>query len=132
MHDSSLQICIMEESIGRYIQRTLRFKGISNEAAGQAIGISESAFEKILTKDDILLSRILKLSKCAGVNFLDYLNDKDPIAAFKKEEQKKSLEEIKILNEKLALKDQIIQEKERTILLQQQLIEELKNQISSK
>lgn len=132
MTDSSVQFCIMEESIGRYIQRTLRYKGISNEVAGQAIGISESAFEKILTKDDILLSRLLKLSKCAGVNFLDYLNDKDPIAAFKKEEQQRSLEEIEMLNEKLKLKDEIIQEKERTIFLQQQLIDELRKQIGIK
>jgi len=113
------------EEIGRHIQRTLRFKGISNATAAGFIGLSESAFEKLLTKEDILVSRLLKLSQCAQENFLEYFYDKEPIQKFRLEEQRIIQEKFEILQEKLKLKDQIIEEKERTIILQQKLIEEL-------
>lgn len=122
----------MEESIGRYIQRTLRSKGILNKDAGESIGISESAFEKLLTKDDILLSRLLKLSKFADINFFEYLDDVEPISTFKKQIQDQLLNEIRILNEKLDLKEQPLNERERTIDLQQQLIEQLRKELNRK
>lgn len=93
----------MGENIGKYIQRFLRFKGISNVDAGESIGLSESAFEKVLTKDDILISRLLKLSKLADNNFLQYYYDKEPLATFRKKEfleLNNKLEHAKILIEK--------------------------------
>lgn len=46
--------------------------------------------------------------------------------------QDQLLNEIRILTEKLDLKEQLLVEKERTIDLQQQLIEQLRNELNRK
>ncbi|WP_312364903.1 hypothetical protein [Sphingobacterium sp.] len=93
----------MEESIGKYIQKFLRAKGISNKDAGESIGLSESAFEKFLTKDDILISRLFKLSQFTEMNLLKYYYEKEPLASFRDEEFRElqqKLEHAKLLIEK--------------------------------
>ncbi|WP_286862272.1 MULTISPECIES: hypothetical protein [Sphingobacterium] len=76
----------MEETIGKCIQKVLRFKGISNKNAGESIGLSESAFEKFLIKDDILINKLFKLSEFTDNNLMQYYYDKEPLASYRKEE----------------------------------------------
>lgn len=86
-------------------------------------GLSESAFERLLIKEDILVNRLLNypnvLKKTVWSTF------KEHIQKFRLEEKRIIQEKLEILRKKIKLKDQIIDGKERTIILQQKLIEEL-------
>jgi len=62
----------MGDSIGSFLRLKLRSKNISNKDAGAAIGLSESAFGKILRQDDIYASRLVKLSELLQENLLEH------------------------------------------------------------
>ncbi len=121
----------MDETIGKYIQKHLRFNSISNKKAGEAIGLSESAFEKILMKDDILLSRLLKLSEYTGINFFEYFFEKDPLLAFRKNENEKFTEQINNLNQSIKILKEQINDKCQIIELQNRLIENLQEKLNN-
>jgi len=112
----------MEDSLGKHIQKFLRYKGISNKDAGESIGLSESAFEKSLTKDDILISRLFKLSQFAGKNFLQYYYDKEPLASFRKEE-------LRELEQKLECAEKLISKNDLIIENQAKYIKELEEKL---
>lgn len=99
----------MEDTIGKYIQKFLRFNGISNKDAGESIGLSESAFEKFLTKDDILISRLLKLSQFIDKNLIDYYYEKEPLATFRKEEVRELMQRLEHADELIKKNDLIIE-----------------------
>lgn len=125
-------LCSMEESIGKHIQKYLRYKGISNKSAGDSIGLSESAFEKNLMKNDILISRLFKLSCHAGKNFLEFYYDKEPLATFREEELLKWTEKMENLEKTVQLKEELIKEKDQVIVLQNKLIAELEEKLGKK
>lgn len=114
----------MEETIGKYIQKILRFKGISNKTAGESIGLSESAFEKFLTKDDILISRLFKLSQFSGINLLKYYYEKEPLESFRKDE-------IYDLRQKLEYSEIIIEKNDLIIETQKKYIKELEDKLKT-
>lgn len=112
----------MEETIGKYIQKFLRYKGISNKDAGESIGLSESAFEKFLTKDDILISRLFKLSQFSERNLLQYYYEKEPLLSFRKEENLELLQ-------KLDYAETLIEKNDLIIETQTKYIKELENKL---
>ncbi|WP_104382179.1 hypothetical protein [Sphingobacterium sp. HMA12] len=115
----------MEETIGKYIQKNLRFKGISNKDAGESIGLSESAFEKFLTKDDILVSRLFKLSQFAEINFIKYYQDKEPLKAFIQGE-------INDISQKLDFAEILLKKNDLIIENQVKYIKELEEKLKNK
>ncbi|MGN5955572.1 hypothetical protein ACP6L2_13250 [Sphingobacterium lactis] len=115
----------MEETIGKHIQKFLRYKGISNKDAGESIGLSESAFEKLLTKDDILISRLFKLSQFSEKNFLQYYYEKEPLESFRKEEFRE-------LQQKLEHAEIVIAKNDLIIETQSKYIKELEAKLKGK
>jgi predicted DNA binding protein len=109
----------MAISIGDYIRQKLRSKNISNREAGETIGISESAFEKILRQQEIYASRLVKLSTLLEENLFDYYYDIEPIKAFRQKEVEGWQLKVDLLSEKLT-------EKERRLLDQEDVIRLLK------
>jgi len=105
----------MEETIGKHIQKFLRYKGISNKDAGESIGLSESAFEKLLTKDDILISRLFKLSQFAEKNFLQYYYEKEPLVSFRVEEFRDLYQKLEHAETVMAKNDLIIENQTKYI-----------------
>ena len=110
-------------TIGKYIQKSLRAKGISNKSAADSIGLSESAFEKFLTKDDILISRLLKLSQFTEKNLLRYYYEKEPLVSFRKDE-------IRELQQKLEYAEILIEKNDLIIETQVKYIAELEEKIN--
>lgn len=121
----------MEDSIGNYIRRYLRNNGISNTEAGDAIGLSESAFEKVLMKDDIHINRLLKLSSYLDKNLLEYYYEKEPLVRFKKNEVADLLQKIEFLENSLQQQAKAIIDKDKIIEFQDKLISELEGKLNS-
>ena len=118
-------------NIGEYLRLKLRSKNISNHAAGSCIGLSESAFEKILTQDDIYASRLIKLSELVGENLFEFYNSIAPIKSY----YLKSIEEhssiVDSLKQKIDLQNEIIQSKIDIIDLQKKYVLELEGKLKS-
>ncbi|MEI2294661.1 hypothetical protein [Sphingobacterium sp. ML3W] len=112
----------MKETIGKYIQKFLRFKGISNKDAAESIGLSESAFEKFLTKEDILISRLFKLSQFSAENLMQFYYEKEPLASFRKKE-------ILEFQQKLEFANVLIEKNNLIIENQTKYIKELENRL---
>lgn len=121
----------MEDSIGSYLRLKLRSKNISNKDAGASIGLSESAFEKILMQDDIYASRLVKLSELSKENLLEFYNQIEPIKSFIQVEKDKQEAALQILIDKIDLQKQIIDGKEELLETQRKYILELESQYKS-
>lgn len=119
----------MSESIGQHIRKWLRFKDISNKQAGNVIGLSESAFEKLLTKDDILIGRILLLSTKANQNFLEYYYDKQPLNSFRQKEVDEWNAKIEQLQNQLKEKEELLATRIELMETQRKLINELEEKV---
>ncbi len=119
----------MDDSIGKYIQKWLRFKNISNQQGGDAVGLSKSAFEKVLTKDDILVSRLLKLTSLANENLLEYYYDKEPLKSFREKEISAWTDKIDTLNRELASEGKLLEKNDEIISLQRKYIAELEDKL---
>lgn len=98
----------MSISIGKYITQKLRSKGIYNKIAAKHIGLSESAFEKVLTQDDIYTSRLLKLSQLLQENLFAFYNDQEPLKTLINEKEQERNAQIDSLKEKIADQNLII------------------------
>lgn len=109
----------MSSSIGDYVREKLRSKKISNKIAGESIGISESAFEKVLRQDDIYPSRLMKLSTLCDANLLEYYNDQEPIKSFVQKDKEAWQSKVDQLTF-------IVAEKNKRILDQEDIIRLLK------
>ncbi|MES2457892.1 MAG: hypothetical protein V4594_20200 [Bacteroidota bacterium] len=109
----------MTVSLGKYISQKLRSKGILNKEAAKYIGLSKSAFEKILGQSDIYPSRLVKLSTLLEENLFEYYNDIEPIKAFRQKEVEGWQLQVNSLSEKLT-------EKEKRLLDQEDIIRLLK------
>lgn len=115
----------MSDTIGNYIRQYLRSNSISNLTAGEFIDISESAFEKVLMKDDISVNRLLKLSLHLNKNLFEYYYDKEPFNSFRQEEYNELNQKIIQLETFLEQKTQSIIDKDKIIAFQEKLIAEL-------
>jgi len=107
----------MAISIGDYIRQKLRSKNISNKDAGEAIGVSESAFEKVLRQDEIYASRLIKLSALLNDNLFDYYYNIEPIKTFRQKEIELWQSNVGMLSEKLSEKDKRLRDQEDVIRL---------------
>ena len=107
-------------NIGEYLRSKLRGKNISNEAGGNSIGLSESAFEKILTQDDIYSSRLVKLSELVDENLFEFYNEIEPIKSYNLKSIREKDAKIDSLNKQVELQNEIID-------LQRKYIMELEN-----
>ncbi len=113
------ELLYMTVSLGKYISQKLRSKGILNKEAAKYIGLSKSAFEKILGQSDIYPSRLVKLSTLLEENLFEYYNDIEPIKAFRQKEVEGWQLQVNSLSEKLT-------EKEKRLLDQEDIIRLLK------
>lgn len=107
----------MSISIGKYIAQKLRSKGILNKDAAVHVGLSKSAFEKILVQDDIYPSRLVKLSTLLEENLLEYYNHVDPIKTFHQKEIEQWQLQIDKLQEKVDERNKRILDQENIIRL---------------
>lgn len=115
----------MSNSIGEYLRSKLRSKNISNKVAGASIGLSESAFEKILTQDDIYASRLVKLSELVQENLLEYYNKVEPIRSLILQGKNEQKVVLRNLTDKIELQKQVIDNKEELLITQRKYISEL-------
>lgn len=115
----------MNNSIGEYLRLKLRNKNISNKEAGASIGLSESAFEKILTQDDIYTSRLVKLSELINENLLEYYHKIEPIKSLIALERNEHKAALKGLNDKIELLKQAVDNKEELLVTQRKYILQL-------
>jgi len=112
----------MGDSIGSFLRLKLRSKNISNKDAGAPIGLSESAFEKILTQNDIYASRPVKLSELLQENLLEHYHHFEPIKSLILIEKNEQKEALSIVTEKMELLRQIIDSKEELLDTQRKYI----------
>lgn len=115
----------MAEFIGEYIRQKLRDQRISNKRAGEEIGLSESAVEKILVKNDINVDRFLKLSALLQENLLEFYYDKEPLRTFRQQELDVWHEKISAINYIITIQEEKIKLQEELLETQRKLIEEL-------
>lgn len=107
----------MSISIGKYVSQKLKDKGISHKDAAIFVGLSKSAFEKILTQDDMYGSRLIKLSVLLNENLLDYYSDQEPIKTIQAKEKQVWQSQIDTLTAKVADQAYIILKQEEVIRL---------------
>lgn len=121
----------MKDSIGSYLRSKLRSKNISNRRAGLAIGLSESAFEKILVQNDIYASRLVKLSELLNENLFQYYYNTEPFRTFLEAEKYAQVEDLKSLADKSKLQQQVIDSNAELIETQRKYIKELESKKES-
>ncbi len=117
-------------NIGEYLRLKLRSKNISNQAAGSCIGLSESAFEKILTQDDIYSSRLVKLSELVEENLFEFYNSIEPIKSYYLKSRNEQDAKIESLNQQIELQKELVQSKNDIIELQKKYISELESKLN--
>jgi len=122
----------MNDSIGSYLRLKLRSKNISNKDAGISIGLSESAFEKILTQDDIYASRLVKLSELLNENLFEFYYSNGTLKMLLETEQNIQKESILMLTDKINLQEQLINSKEELLETQRKYIIELELRLCNK
>lgn len=115
----------MSISIGKFIAQKLRSKGIFNKDAAKFIGLSESAFEKVLTQNDIHGSRLIKLSQLLNINLFEYYNDQEPLKTILANNLQELQSKIDILNAKIADQAEIISNQNDVIRLLKEKVEYL-------
>lgn len=103
--------------IGKYISQKLKAKGISHNDAAKHIGLSKSAFEKVLTQNDIYTTRLLKLSQLLQENLFAFYNDQEPLKTFINEEEQERKEQIDCFRDKIADQNLIISNQAEVIRL---------------
>lgn len=111
------ELCFMNIPIGKYISQKLRSKGILNKDAATFIGLSKSAFEKILAQNDIYGSRLLKLSALLDENLFEYYESEEPIASYRKKELKEHEAKLSSLSEKVEQLTKRVLDQEEVIRL---------------
>ena len=121
----------MNDSIGEYLRLKLRSKNILNREAAAFIGLSESAFDKVLKLDDIYPSRLVKLSGLLQENLLNYYNSIEPIKTLLDAEKSLHEEALVRLNDTVELQKQIIEVKEELLENQRKYILELEWKLKS-
>ncbi|WP_222539508.1 hypothetical protein [Pedobacter polysacchareus] len=119
----------MNNSIGEYLRLKLRSKNISNKEAGASIGLSESAFEKVLTQEDIYASRLVKLSELLKENLLEYYYKIEPIKSLILAEKNEYKTALRTLSDKIELQKQVIDNKEELLVIQRKYIQELEGRL---
>ncbi len=122
----------MKDSIGSYLRLKLRSKNISNKDAGISIGLSESAFEKILTQDDIYASRLVKLSELLQENLFEYYYSNGALKNLVETEQNIQKKSALVLTDKINLQEQLITSKEELLENQRKYILELESRLNDK
>ena len=115
----------MSDSIGEYLRLRLRSKNILNKDAAAYIGLSESAFDKVLKLDDIYPSRLIKLSGLLQENLLEYYHTLEPLKALLEAEKKVQEDSLRLLTDKIELQKQLIDSKEELLIIQRKYISEL-------
>ncbi|ALL05477.1 hypothetical protein AQ505_08215 [Pedobacter sp. PACM 27299] len=119
----------MNNSIGEYLRLKLRSRNISNKEAGASIGLSESAFEKVLMQDDIYASRLVKLSELLKENLLEYYYKIEPIKSLILVEKNEHKSALRNLSDKIELQKQVIDSKEELLMTQRKYILELETRL---
>ncbi|WEK20021.1 MAG: hypothetical protein P0Y49_02495 [Candidatus Pedobacter colombiensis] len=122
----------MSDSIGEYLRLRLRSKNILNKDAAAYIGLSESAFDKVLKLDDIYPSRLIKLSGLLQENLLEYYHTLEPLKALLEAEKKVQEDSLRLLTDKIELQKQVIDNKEELLMTQRKYIEELETRLKNK
>ncbi|MEJ2881491.1 hypothetical protein [Pedobacter sp. GR22-6] len=107
----------MNIPIGKYISQKLRSKGILNKDAATFIGLSKSAFEKILAQNDIYGSRLLKLSALLDENLFEYYESEEPIASYRKKELEEYEAKLTSLSERVEQLTKRVLDQEEVIRL---------------
>jgi len=121
----------MNDSIGEYLRLKLRSKNILNREAAAYIGLSESAFDKVLKLDDIYPSRLIKLSGLLQENLLEYYHSIEPLKTILDIQRNEQNEVLKTLSDKIDLQKQIINGKEELLETQRKYILELEARINN-
>jgi len=122
----------MNDSIGEYLRLKLRSKNILNKDAAAYIGLSESAFDKVLKLDDIYPSRLIKLSGLLEENLLEYYHSIEPLKTLLEAEKKAQEESLNLLTDKTNLQEQLINSKEELLETQRKYILELESRLRDK
>jgi|GEM_PF-1330642 len=120
----------MNDSIGEYLRLKLRSKNIFNKDAAAYIGLSESAFDKVLKLDDIYPSRLIKLSGLLQENLLEFYYTVEPLKSILEVEQNLKDEVFCTLKDKIELQKQIIYGKEELLENQRKYILELESRLT--
>ena len=122
----------MNDSIGEYLRLKLRSKNILNKDAAAYIGLSESAFDKVLKLDDIYPSRLIKLSGLLEENLLEYYHSIEPLKTLLEAEKKEQEKSLNLLTDKINLQEQLINSKEELLEIQRKYILELESRLNDK
>jgi len=121
----------MKDSIGEYLRLKLRNKNIFNKDAAAYIGLSESAFDKVLKLDDIYPSRLIKLSGLLQENLLEYYHTLEPLKTLLEVEKGIQEEALRTVTDKVKLQQQIIDSKEELLEVQRKYILELESRLKN-
>jgi hypothetical protein len=120
----------MNDSIGEYLRLKLRSKNIFNKDAAAYIGLSESAFDKVLKLDDIYPSRLIKLSGLLQENLLEFYHTVEPLKSILEIEKIIQNDALRGLIDKIELQKQIIDSKEELLENQRKYILELESRLT--
>ena len=114
-----------EKKHTEYIREKVSWQGFTARQMAKYLNITKSAVEKIYTRDDINVSRIVKLSVFLKKDLFAFYYEKDPLKKIHQSTNKKLRQEINSLKKIISEKDEIIEDKKNIIALMQ------KNQHSS-
>lgn len=120
-----------KESLGKYIQRRLREKGIEDKTVADALNLSVKTVPKIYLQTEIPCDRIAKISILLDENvYLNYYGKEEPLKSILNRDKQDLLERILKFEELTELNNKIIIDKESIIELQNKLIAELEEKLS--
>lgn len=122
----------MNDSIGEYLRLKLRNKNILNREAAAFIGLSESAFAKVLISNDIYPTRLIKLSGLLQENLLEFYYSVEPLKTLLEAEKGLQEDALRTLSDKIELQKQIIASHEELLDTQRKYILELELRLKDK
>lgn len=126
-------------SIGDFIKELAEEANLTPTALSNKINSTLNNVKDIYKRSSIDSELLLSISKAVNKNAFAYYDDKEPIASFKKAELDEWTLKIENLNQKIEglektiqLQEELLKEKDQTVLLQNKLIAELEEKLDQK
>jgi len=122
-----------KESLGKYIQRRLRERGIEDKAVADILNLSVKTVPKIYKQSEIPSDRIAKISILLNENvYLHYYGSKEPLKSILNQNTQELEEKVARLEVLVEQYTKTIDDKDHIIELQNKLIAELEEKLSKK
>lgn len=118
------------ESLGKYVQKRLREKGIEDKTVADTLNLSVKTVPKIYLQTEIPCDRIAKISVLVDENlYLDFFGRKEPLKSLLNRDKQQLIEIVSRLESLNDRNAKTIQDKDRIIELQNKLILELEKKL---